>query len=55
MLGSSNSKHKSKCLNCLQGFHSEESRDKHSIYCKDNEAVRIEMPEEGSFIEFHDG
>ena len=24
-------------------------------YCKDNEAVRIEMPEEGSFVDFHDG
>ena len=56
LLGSS--KHKRKqhfCLNCLQGFHSETSRDKHFEYCKDNEAVRIEMPEEGSFVEFHDG
>ena len=58
LLGSSNSKHKRKqhfCLNCLQGFHSETSRDKHFEYCKDNEAVRIEMPTEGSFVEFHDG
>ena len=58
LLGSSNSKHGHKqhfCLNCLQGFHSEESRDKHFEYCKDNEAVRIEMPKEGSFVEFHDG
>ena len=58
LLGSSNSKHKSKqhfCLNCLQGFHSEESRDNHFEYCKDNEAVRIEMPEEDSFVKFHDG
>ena len=39
----------------MQGFHSEESRDKHFEYCKDNEAIRIEMPEEGSFMEFHDG
>ena len=32
LLGSSNSRHEGKqhfCLNCLQGFHSEESRDKH--------------------------
>ena len=42
-------------LNCLKDFHSEESRDKHFEYCKDNEAVRIEMPKEGSFLEFHDG
>ena len=58
LLGSSNSKHKRKqhfCLNCLQGFHSEESRDKHFEYCKGNEAVRIEIPKEGSFVEFHDG
>ena len=58
LLGDSNSKHGHKqyfCLNCLQGFLSEESRDKHFEYCKDNKAVRIEMPEEGSFVEFHDG
>ena len=58
LLGSSNSKHGHKqhfCLNCLQGFHSEKSRDNHFEYCKDNEAVRIEMPKEGSFVEFHEG
>ena len=58
LLASSNSKHKHKqhfCLNCLQGFSLEESRDKHYEYCKDNEAVRIEMPKEGSFVEFHNG
>ena len=38
----------------MQGFHSEESRDNHFEYCKGNEAVKIEMPEEGSFIKFHD-
>ena len=39
LLGSSNSKHRRKqhfCLNCLQGFHSEESRDNHFEYCKNN-------------------
>ena len=49
LYGSSNSKHKGKshiCSNCLQAFHSTESRDKHYEYCKDNEAVQIEMPEE---------
>ena len=58
LLVCSNSKQKRKqhfCLNCLQGFDLEESRDKHFEYCKDNEAVRIEMPPENSFIEFHDG
>ena len=57
-LASSNSKHKSKqhfCLNCLQGFHSEIRRDEHFKYYKDTEAVRIEMPKEGSFVEFHNG
>ena len=58
LLGNSNSKHGHKqhfCLNCLQGFSLEESKDKHFEYCKDSEAVRIEMNEEGSFVEFHDG
>ena len=58
LLGSSNSKHKCKqhfCLNCLQGFSLEESRDNHFEYCKDNESVRIEMLKEGSLVAFHDG
>ena len=38
----------------MQGFHSEQSRDKHYEYCKDNEAVKIEMPKPGSIIEFYD-
>ena len=32
------------CINCLQGFNEVCSRDKHSVYCRNNEAVRIEMP-----------
>ena len=55
---SSNSKHKCKqhfCMNCLQGFPTEISRDNHFEYCKDNKAVRIEMPKESSLINFHDG
>ena len=58
LLGSSNSKdgHQQHfCLNCLQGFHSEKSRDNDFEYCKDNEVVRIQMPKEGSFMNFHDG
>ena len=57
LLGSRNTRHKCKkhfCLNCLQGFHSESSRDKHYEYCKDNESVKIEMPKPGSFIEICD-
>ena len=37
LLEDSNSKHWRKqhfCLNCLQGFHSEESRDNHFEYCR---------------------
>ena len=47
LLASTNSKHHGKqhfCMNCLQGFTFELSRDKHYAYCNDNEAVRVEMP-----------
>ena len=47
LLSSSNSKHKGKqyfCTNCPQGFSLEASRDQHQVYCKDNKAVRVEMP-----------
>ena len=58
LLASSNSKHKRKqhfCINCLQNFHSEESRDNYFEYCKDNETVRIEIPKKGSFLKAEDG
>ena len=58
LLKSSNTKHKCKqhfCMNCLQGFTQESSRDQHQVYCKDNESVRVEMPKQGSTIEFKDG
>ena len=42
-------------MNCLQGFPTEISRDKHFEYCKDKETVRIEMPKEGSLVKFQDG
>ena len=46
----SNGKHKQNfCMNCLQGFMQELSRDQHRVYCKDNESVRVEMPKQGSF------
>ena len=47
LLSSSNSKHKGKqyfCTNCLQGFSLEASRDQRQVYCKDNKAVKVEMP-----------
>ena len=43
------------CMNCLQGFTLVSSRDEHYAYCIDNETVRVEMPREGSTVEFCDG
>ena len=52
----SNTKHKQHfCMNCLQGFTQELSRDQHQAYCEDNESVRVEMPKQGLTIEFKDG
>ena len=58
LLSSKNSSTKRKqhfCRNCLQGFTQESSRDQHQVYCEGNESVRVEMPEQGSTIEFKDG
>ena len=58
LLRSSNTKHKCKQYfgtNCLQGFLLEASQDEHRVYCEDNETVRVEMPREGSMVEFCDG
>ena len=58
LLKSSNTKHKCKqhfCMNCLQGFTQESSRDQHQVYCEDNESVRVEMPKQGSTVVFKDG
>ena len=55
LLASKNSKHHCKqhfCMNCLQGFTLELSRDQHYFCCIDNETVRVEMP---STVEFYDG
>ena len=58
LLSSKNSNTKCKqhfCINCFQGFTQESSRDQNQVYCKDNESVRVEMPKQGSTIEFKDG
>ena len=58
LLGSNNSENEHQhhfCLNCLQGFHSETSRNKQYEYCKDIEVIRIDMPEEYFFVRFHSG
>ena len=55
LLKSSNTKHKCKqhfCMNCLQGFTQESSRDPHQVYCEDNESVRVEISKQGSTTEF---
>ena len=47
LLSSQNTKHKGKeyfCMNCLQGFNEESSRDEHLDYCINNESVKVEMP-----------
>ena len=58
LLSSKNSKHKGKeyfCMNCLQEFQQDISRDKHSNYCLDNESVKVEMPRKKPIVEFCDG
>ena len=58
LLTSRNSRHHGKqhfCMNCLQGFTLESSRDEHYAYCIDNGTVRVEMPKLGSIVEFYDG
>ena len=58
LLSSKNSNTKRKqhfCMNCLQGFTQELSRDQHQVYCEDNKSVRVEMPKQGSTVEFKDG
>ena len=42
-------------MNCLQGFTQELSRNQHQAYCEDNKSVRVEMPKQGSTVEFKDG
>ena len=36
-------------------FDQELSRDRHQVYCEDNETVKVEMSKKGSTVEFHDG
>ena len=58
LLWSQNTKHKEKeyfCMNCLQGFWEECSRDKQVGYCKHNESVKIEMPHRRPIVEYSDG
>ena len=40
------------CMRCLNPFHSQESLDKHLEYCSTHEAVKLEMPGEGTILSF---
>ena len=58
LVSKQNSKHKEVqhfCMNFLQGFREECSRDEHIGYCKNNEVVHIEMPHKKPIIEYSDG
>ena len=55
LLSSQMSKHDGSivfCLNCLNHFPNEEKLKIHEEYCLKNEAIRIEIPEKGTFISF---
>ena len=54
LLSSQNTKHKGKeyfCMNCLQGFNKESSRDEHLDYCINNESVKVEMPHKEPIVQ----
>ena len=52
----SNTKRKQHFLHeLLAGFTQESSGDQHQVYCENNESVRVEMPKQGSTVEFKDG
>ena len=58
LLSSKNTSHKGKeyfCVNCLQGFKEENSRDVHIFYCMNNESVTVEMPHKNPIVQYSDG
>jgi len=40
------------CLRCLNSFTKKEVLEKHIEYCKNNDCVKIRMPEKGSILKF---
>ena len=40
------------CLNCINGFKSPDSLNKHKEYCYNNECVKIVMPPQNTFLRF---
>ena len=62
LLSRQNSRHKESqhfinylSINCLQGFAEKKSRDKCYVYCRSNEAVRIEMLNKKPTVRYLDG
>ena len=58
LLSSENTKLKGKeyfCMNCLQGFKEESSRNEHIDYCVDNKPVKVEMPYKNPIVQYSDG
>ena len=58
LLSGQNTKHKGKeyfCMNCLQRFNEESSRDEHIGYCIDNESVKVEMPYKNPIVQYSEG
>ena len=55
LLFSQNTKHKRKeyfCMNCLQVFNEESSRDEHLDYCINNKSVKIEMSHRNLIVQW---
>ena len=55
LLSSQVSKHKEKhhfCMRCLNAFWTHKSLNKHQEYCGKHEALKINMPEEGTMLKF---
>ena len=58
LLSRQNSKHKESqhfFINCLQGFAEKKSRDEDVVYCRNNENVRIEIPNRKPIVRYSDG
>ena len=56
LLSSKNTNHKGKeyfCMNCLQGFKEENSRDE-QVYCMNNKLVKVEMPHKNLIVQYSD-
>ena len=58
LLSSMNNKHEKAqhfCMNYLNGFKTQESRDNHYNYCAYNEPVKIEMPDKNPIVRYSNG